>query len=103
MRTVEIALGDELASGELRLAIEVALGVHDRHLGLGRLGAGFRVRRTRVLDVCARALNLRLLGDHRCLCRLHIGARLVHLRLENLRIDLRDHLVLPDHGIEVDE
>jgi len=48
-------------------------------------------------------MGISALGDHRRLCRLHIGARLVHLRLENLRIDLRDHLVLPDHGIEVDE
>ena len=59
------------------------------------------MRRSRVLDVSAGPPDLGSLSQHGRLCRVDLGARLVHLRREDLRIDLRDHLALPDHGIEV--
>ena len=65
LRRVEIAPRDELSREQLRLAVEIALGVDDRDLGLGRLGLRLGKRRAGVLDVGAGALDLGLLIQHR--------------------------------------
>src|SRR3989441_1183339 len=100
---VEIALGDELAREQLRLPVEIALGVEHGDLRLRRLGARLGVRRAGVPDVGARALDLRLLVEDRGLGGVEVCPGLDDLRLEDVRIDPRDHLAFLHDRVEVDE
>ena len=92
-----------LLGEQLRLAVEIALGVDDRDLGLGRLGLRLGIGGARVLDVGAGPLDLRLLIQHRGLGRLDVGLRLIDLGREDVRVDPRDDLVLLHDRVEVDQ
>src|SRR5438093_11453884 len=61
------------------------------------------VRRPSVPDVGARALDLRLLVEDRGLGGVEVCPGLDDLRLEDVRIDPRDHLAFLHDRVEVDE
>ena len=102
LRRVEIALGDELATEQLRLPVEVTLGVHGLHQGLGGERLGFHEPRAGVVDVGPGALDLRVLVQDVRPGGVQIRLRLVDPGLEDVRVDPGDDLVLLDDRVEVD-
>ena len=101
LRGVLVGLGDEALDAQVALPPEVALGVDDRHLTLGGLGAGDGQGRARIVEVGPGTLHRGLLVEHRGLRGLDLRLGLVHLGLEGLRVDAGDDLALLDLGVEV--
>jgi len=85
---VALALRYEFAADGFRLAVEVTLGVSNHHAHSCRLRLALSVGGGRILNVRSRPVHLGLLVGHPCLRRI-VGARLVHLRLEDLQIEQR--------------
>ena len=101
LRGILVRLGDEPLDAQVALPPQVALGIDDRHLPLGGLGAGDGLGRARVAEVGPGALHGGLLVEHRGLRGIDLRFRLVDLGLEDLRVDAGDDLALLDLGVEV--
>src|SRR5258705_455514 len=91
------------STGAWRLAAEVALAVHHRHLRLERLGVGRREGGARALLIGPRLFDDRLLVEDHGLRPVELGLGLVDLRLEEIGVDAGDDLPLAHRGVEVDE